>query len=541
MDRLETAEWQQVERFLDMLVASAQSGQNAESLAVACAQKLTHIRQREELRIQALRQLQQDWGPDGLVMQHLQQELADYKSEALVPERQELNALRQERDELKDSLRQRNHNNEATASERRELDALRLERDELKKLLAHRDEERAAADRLAASEHERDGARLELLQAELSLQKSKVKDYSEQLEAVKGQLAVSEAGREEALASASSIHQELAKARQERDESIAQQERFEKERKVFEAAARKAASELVSLRLQMQSGAKANVLAGISKSNDLIHTGPLYIKDEIANTARTDSSVSTDVADVISSTTSSIQDKGSPVMGDIDVATMSGSTPNSISPAPGSAKSDTPRSDSPSESSTPSPLLTPKEPYVPPDQSHVDAVMRAALDLAAVARQKADKALQRRQEERAAAQAAQSSPAMQTRQAEEVAPPPFHGAESCSPSLPGRGGHSPSLPRRGEDARPQAISAPERYYSMPVSGQQACPYPAAIVTCVGTPRDASPTRHATPSRARAGPLSMSMSQDALRPFHTTQPMHFRSPQQQLRQPLAWHH
>merc|ERR1719235_2525280 len=60
MDQVETAEWQQVERFLDMLVSakSQDHSRSVEQLASAFARHLTVIRQREELRIHSIRQLQ---------------------------------------------------------------------------------------------------------------------------------------------------------------------------------------------------------------------------------------------------------------------------------------------------------------------------------------------------------------------------------------------------------------------------------------------------------------------------------------------------
>lgn len=135
---------------------------------------------------------------------------------------------------------------QAVDEERRRM---QREVEELREMLRHREQEQVAQQQLAALERQRDAARLDLLEAELSLTRNQVSDMQTKLDASQEELAVSEHGRQEALSAAAFAQEELVAVRRMLADSVEDVKQFQKERNVYEAAARKAAQELVNLRL----------------------------------------------------------------------------------------------------------------------------------------------------------------------------------------------------------------------------------------------------------------------------------------------------
>lgn len=466
MDRVETAEWQQVERFLDMLVSATKTGRNPEQLAAAFARHLTVIRQREELRIQALRQLEQQEGESSQLDQ-LQQELNECQDKiiSLTDDKATLeNELTQMSSEL---VRSETALEESTKHVQRveaELAAVRADAekaaqsrdgtvDELRELLRHKEQEQLAANRLAGSKRERDAAQLELYEAELSLMRNKVKDVEEQLELTRSELKVSEDGRKEALGAAAAAHDDFAKARRDYEEAIEKHTRSEKERKVYETAARKAAGELVSLRLQNDPEKRALSPPASNRSQ----SPPALLRSpsrDLLNVTLT-SEVSTNALeciketlnDTIHSLPSSKGSEKATTASDVECNLVAGlnrtSTPNSME----SDKSTASKSDPPSPDNT---------------MSASEPVMRAALELAAQARAKAERALQMREEEQRAREQIAESLQAPEQHADLAQPTPtraLQGAPAGLSSMAGQRHASPPPPPRvaasanfGEDA-----------------------------------------------------------------------------------------
>lgn len=423
MDQVETAEWQQVERFLDMLVASKSDSnpRTMEQLASAFARHLTVIRQREELRIHSIRQLQTDKSDEEANEQEvarLRQELDDtlkYQVEVKTEYESELEVSRKEVQKAileKDAL---NHAMDA------EFAKAQQDREELMSMLHHAESEQAAVHRLKFSERERDAARLELLEAELSLAKNKVKDLEEQVETCKKELDISEKGRKEALAAATSGREECMKLQKELQESTMKTQKLDKERKVYEAAARKAAGELVTLRLRSPSPPPCKVEDHMALSNHSLpnmssnyqHVVEMAQKFEATMGSNLDVSVGAQSGSDKATTAS--ESKGSE-----KAPNSSDTSPNldksvllvrSTSPTTDSDSNQTPTTSTPENTCSAVPAM---------QEFKGEEVMKAALELAAIARGKAEKALSMRAEERREAETIrmESTPLPQVRSLE---------------------------------------------------------------------------------------------------------------------------
>lgn len=436
MDQVETAEWQQVERFLDMLVSSKSTGnsRNIEQLASAFARHLTVIRQREELRIHSIRQLQTDRREEQdheEEFNRLRNELSNHMETSevrIVNLQSELKFSEQEAEQAVLEKRALNHAMDI------EFQKVQREREELVSMLQHTENSQAAIHRLSSSERERDSARLELLEAELSLTRNKVKDLEEEVATCKKDFEMSEKGRKEALAAANSVRQECKISEQGRKEALtaanAAREEFkkvqtdvlhaqekvkklEKERKVYESAARKAAGELVNLRLRSPSPSpvpvkdRDNLMISVESVPNLNTTYTMQNVVEIAEKLEATMGNNLDVSvggrsggSGSDKATTASDSKGS------DKVTDSSDSPNldkpvlprirSVStPTSDSESKETPTSDS--NGTSPDNTLA----ALPPMQEFKgETVMRAALELAAAARMKAEKALSMREEER---------------------------------------------------------------------------------------------------------------------------------------------
>jgi len=417
MDQVETAEWQQVERFLDMLVSakSQDNPRSIEQLASAFARHLTVIRQREELRIHSIRQLQSDRQEDESMEEQVKRlrdqldnqgetsndQIRELMSELKASEQQAEKAVL----EKEDILRQKEALNHAMDVE---FAKAQREKEELLSMLHHTEHEQAAVHRLSSSERERDAARLELLEAELSLARNRVKTLEEQVDACKKELDLSEKGRKEALAAATSGREECTKLQQDLWKVTEKCAKLEKERKVYETAARKAAGELVNLRIRESSPppARDNMALSVNSNISTSLTEVLESAHKFEATMGANLDISVGAQSGSDKATTASDSKGS------DKATNSSESPNLDKPVL-PIRVATPTTDSESNQNS-----SPDNTYsaIPPlnefseREYKGEQVIRAALELAAIARGKAEKALSMRAEERKEAEIHGSSP-----------------------------------------------------------------------------------------------------------------------------------